>query len=160
MHVSSLSAILLLAVPGALTAPAATGGDALIREFCQCEDGSGGVGYKRIISYINGRTGETSNSNEECVGVVANPPQCNTDTFYLPGVRSCSADKRFCYDAEITSKDKYSWDGKTASLKDAGEPSKSGLFGCDTLCNTLKEGFKPGPLGNTNEAYYSIQPGL
>ncbi|KAI4255683.1 MAG: hypothetical protein L6R42_006613, partial [Xanthoria sp. 1 TBL-2021] len=67
----------------------------LTRDICHCAAPSDFVGYARIFTYTNGRTGLTFTAQKSCVDIIASAPRCSEDIFVMPGVRACSEDKRF-----------------------------------------------------------------
>ncbi|KAJ1323210.1 hypothetical protein MN608_11356 [Microdochium nivale] len=140
----------------ALLAGNALAADALHRNICVC-DGAGQVNHNIAISYYNGRLNKWFNAHRKCQGPISNPPKCSLDSYYLPGVRVCGEgdSSRFCYDFEVTSRDKYKFDGKEASVPKNPQPD----YDCNSLCKSLWPGTQRA-IGSTSEAYYNINPGL
>ncbi|KAL8846603.1 MAG: hypothetical protein Q9221_008321 [Calogaya cf. arnoldii] len=153
MQISPLLTLLSLA----LTLPSALAGDTLTRVICHCSM-SNYNRYAHIFTYTNGRTGETFNAGKVCGAEMNAINRCPEDYFYGPSVRTCSEDERFCYNEEYFTKNKYSFDGKEASVGHAGEPEPSEMD-CNEACKMVMTGFTGG-IGGTMEVYRDIEPGL
>ncbi|KAH7020917.1 uncharacterized protein B0I36DRAFT_367393 [Microdochium trichocladiopsis] len=152
MHFSAaVISTALLAMAGQASAA-----DKLNRNICICE-GGGQANYNIAITYYNGRLNKFFNAAKRCQGPVGIPQKCSLDQLYLPGVRICGEgpSSGFCYDFEVTSRDKYSLDGKGASVPRNPQPD----YDCNGLCNSLWPGTSKG-IGSTSEVYYDINPGL
>ncbi|KAL8919864.1 MAG: hypothetical protein Q9208_006597, partial [Pyrenodesmia sp. 3 TL-2023] len=159
MQLPHLLAPILLLLLSLLPTPTLTS-DTLTRSICHCASPDL-IGYSHIFTYHNGRLNLTLTASATCANIVANPPRCSEEIFTAPGFRVCSQpDRRFCYDAEVWGHDEYSFDGKGASLGDAGGKEGTGV-GCDEMCGLMGAGLRWDVGGrNVNEVFRDIEPGL